>query len=183
MTNAAMAYAGRARGAPAKQGPLEAFQDARRSTRGSSRPALGFLVHHRFRDLRQRLVGRLLFLQRGFQQLRGIRQAELLRPRPQRAVARDLVVLHRLRRRQQAGVERGRALLLRHDLLASSMMPMMASQVLPCGLASIASNTCSRRVTWPSVSPRCFSNAARSLSSCAAFAIFGSALRIFFSAK
>ena len=60
---------------------------------------------------------------------------------------------------------------------------MMASQVLPFGVSPIDLKTCSRRATCCSVSSSCFWNAALSSSDCAAFAIFGKALRIFFSAK
>ena len=44
-------------------------------------------------------------LQRGFEQLGGVVAAELLGPGPQRAVARHLVVLDRLGRGDQAGIE------------------------------------------------------------------------------
>jgi hypothetical protein len=48
----------------------------------------------------------------------AIRQAELLRPRPQRAIARNFVMLDRLGCREQAGIQGGRALVVGHDLLA-----------------------------------------------------------------
>ena len=59
----------------------------------------------------------------------------------------------------------------------------MASHVLPLGVSPIDLKTRSRRVTCCSVSLSCFSNAAFSYADCAAFAIFGKAPRIFFSAK
>src|SRR5689334_1779678 len=63
-----------------------------------------------FGELGERDVRFLLFVQRLVEQGDGLGQAEFLRPGPERAVARNLIVLDGLRRGQQACIERGRAL-------------------------------------------------------------------------
>src|SRR5579871_3403811 len=67
-------------------------------------------------DLGQKPVGLDLFLQRLVEEPRGVIEAELLRPGLERAVAGHLVVLNRLSRRGETGVERLGALEILHDL-------------------------------------------------------------------
>src|SRR3954471_4592538 len=69
-------------------------------------------------QLGQQRVGRLLLGQGRVEQPLDLVQPDQLRPAAQRAVARDLLVLDRLRRRDQAGVERRAAGELLHHLLA-----------------------------------------------------------------
>jgi hypothetical protein len=90
---------------------------------------------------------------------------------------RHFIVFHGLGGRDQAGLQGRGALYSFMISWPSSMMPVMASHVLRCGLASMTLSTCSRRETCVSVSPWCFSNAGCSFPSRAAFVIFGSALK------
>ena len=80
--------------------------------------------------------------------------------RPMFAMSRtsDFVVLDGLRRGGQSGIERGVARVLLHHPLPSSMMPTMASQVLPRAGFFIPSKISSRRSRCPSVSSRCSAN-------------------------
>src|SRR5690349_4839021 len=70
------------------------------------------------RELAQLLVGRFFLAQRLLEETACVAEAELVGPGRECAVARDLVVLHGLRRRDQAGIERLAALELVHDRLA-----------------------------------------------------------------
>ena len=70
-------------------------------------PSGCFGVDRRIGKLGQRLVGLLLLGQRLVEQLDRILHAELGSPGLQRAVAGNLIVLDRLSRREQAGVEGG----------------------------------------------------------------------------
>jgi hypothetical protein len=79
---------------------------------------LGLLVDCGFRQLSQGLVRFLLFLQGFIEKTHGLLQTKLLCPCFQRSIPGDLIVLHRLRRGEQAGVKGGRILKLLHDLLA-----------------------------------------------------------------
>jgi hypothetical protein len=56
-------------------------------------------------------------------------------------------VLDSLRCSQQTGIKGGHSLVLLHDLLTFSRIPMMASHTLPRGLSSIWANTPSSRST------------------------------------
>jgi hypothetical protein len=69
-----------------------------------------------FRNLRQRRIGLVFFVERLIEQPNRVVQAEFLRLGLQRTVSRDLIMLDRLHRRQQAGIERRRALVFLHDL-------------------------------------------------------------------
>src|SRR5262249_53200767 len=71
-----------------------------------------------FRQLSQGLVSFLLLLQCLIEKTHGLLQTKLLRPCFQRSIPRDLIVLDRLRRSDQAGVKGCRTLELLHDLLA-----------------------------------------------------------------
>src|ERR1700675_1313771 len=79
---------------------------------------LRFLIDDGLRDLCQRVVCRLFFLEGLLEQRRSLGEAELIRPRPQRAVSRHLVMFDSLRCGQQSGIERRRALVFIHDLSA-----------------------------------------------------------------
>ena len=65
----------------------------------------GFLVDDRLGDLRQGFVGCFLFIQRFLEQRGRFIQTEFFGPCAQGAVARDFVVLDRLRGGQETGVE------------------------------------------------------------------------------
>src|SRR6185437_8563091 len=63
-------------------------------------------IDRRHRDLAQGFVGLFLFRERLVEQFDRVLEAKLVSPRLERTVTRDFVVLDRLRRRQQAGIER-----------------------------------------------------------------------------
>jgi hypothetical protein len=89
----------------------------------------------------------------------------------------------RLSRREQGGIERGRALLILHGLLAffddaDDGIAGPAFWVFIDGPEDLLQPD-----YLVSVSPSCFSKAARKSSEIAALAILGKAVRIFFSAK
>ena len=65
------------------------------------------------RELAEQLVGLLFFRQRLVEELGGVLHAQLQRERLEGAVAGDLVMLHRLRRGDQAGIERFAARILK----------------------------------------------------------------------
>jgi hypothetical protein len=71
-----------------------------------------------FAQLSQGVVCFLFFLQGFIEQPHGLLQTKLLHPCLQRSIPGDLIMLDRLRRREQAGVKDGRALELLHNLLA-----------------------------------------------------------------
>jgi hypothetical protein len=56
--------------------------------------------------------------ERFLEQFGGVIETEFFRPDLQRPVARNLVVLHRLSRRKQPGIERGGTFVFLHDLRA-----------------------------------------------------------------
>lgn len=62
------------------------------------------LVDVAFGNLGEEPVGVLFFLEIRFEKIDGVVHPELLAPRDQRAVARDLVMLHGLGSRQDSGV-------------------------------------------------------------------------------
>jgi putative tryptophan/tyrosine transport system substrate-binding protein len=77
----------------------------------------GMLIDAAFGDFRQSLI-RLFFLGQGIlQQLTGFIQSQFLRPGPQRPVARDFVMLDRLCRREQAGIQSWASLVFLHYFL------------------------------------------------------------------
>src|SRR5579871_707738 len=69
-------------------------------------------------EFAQGLVGLFLLAKRLLQELRRIAEPEFVGPGDERAVSRNLVMLDGLRRSEQAGVQRRRALVLLHYLLA-----------------------------------------------------------------
>jgi hypothetical protein len=69
-----------------------------------------------FRNLRQRRIALVFFVERLIEQPNSVVQAECLRLGLQRTVSRDIIMLDRLHRRQQADIERRRALVFLHDL-------------------------------------------------------------------
>src|ERR1700722_1211207 len=69
-----------------------------------------FGIDGRIGQFGQRVVGLLLFGERLVQELDRVLQVELCSPRLERAVTRNLIVLHGLRSGEQAGIERGLAL-------------------------------------------------------------------------
>src|SRR5215471_10707435 len=77
-----------------------------------------FLVDGGFRQLGQRFVGLLFLLQSLVEQARGLLQAEVPGPGLQRPVAGNLIVLDRLRRSDEAGIEGTGTPEFLHDLLA-----------------------------------------------------------------
>ena len=78
-------------------------------------------VDFRLRDLAQRTVGVLFFLQRRVEQLDGILVIQFVRPGLQRAVAGYLIMLDSLRGGEKTGIKGGRA-----GLLLRSSQPMAA---------------------------------------------------------
>src|SRR4051794_36920743 len=88
------------------------------SSMNGSGLGLSLLIDHRLGELGERLIGRLFLVKRLLEELRGVAQVELLGPGAQRAIAGNLVMLDRLRRRDKTGIERGRALELLDDFLA-----------------------------------------------------------------
>src|SRR5215210_2922939 len=91
---------------------LKCGRQATRSTQGSATVLQAWLRSGRlwvdlaFGDGGQLLICRLLLIQGLLQHARAVLAAELLRPGNQGAVAGNLVVLHRLRGRQESRVER-----------------------------------------------------------------------------
>ena len=92
-------------------------------------------------------------------------------------------MLDRLGGRKQASVERRRALVLLDDLLPLLDDPDDRRTGLAAWRFAQQREDLFQPLDLFSVSPSCFSKAALSSGDCAAFAIFGRALRIFFSAK
>ena len=74
------------------------------------------LIDLALREPRQRVVGLLFFGESRLKELYGLGQAKLSRLGLRRAVARDFIMLHRLSRREKAGVQGGRARIFLHHL-------------------------------------------------------------------
>src|ERR1700709_1518214 len=142
-----------------------------------------FNVHDSLRQRGQCEVGGLLFLQGRVEESCGVRQAQFGSPRLQRAVAGDLVVFNGLSGRGQARISAGMPLYSVMISAPSLVMPMIASHFFAWIFLPKILKTCSRRLTWPRVSLSCLTKAALSSLDCAALAIFGRVVRIFFSAK
>lgn len=120
-------------------------EDQRKWLRGvvSSR----FSVDRSSRQLGQRLISVLLLGEGLIEELDRISHVEVASP----GLERNLIMLDRLRRSQEPGIERGRVFVIVHDFLASRR-PSIASHFLPrAGLPRIW-KICSRRSIWPSVS-------------------------------
>src|SRR3954466_16271403 len=86
-----------------------------RSMNGSGRLGLSLLIDHRLGELGERIIGRLFLVARLLEELRGVAQVELLALGAQRAIAGNLVVLDRLRRRDKTGIAQRVALVPRLD--------------------------------------------------------------------
>src|SRR5690242_5604432 len=93
--------------------PMATRPEAPRGRLGS----LGVLVDLTFSEFGQCLVGLLFLGECFFKQLNGLLETELRRPGPKCAVSCDFIMFDRLRRREQPGVEGGRALELLHYFL------------------------------------------------------------------
>jgi hypothetical protein len=78
--------------------------------------SLRVLVYLALGELRERLIGLPFLGESPLQQLRGLTQTKLRGPRLQRPVARDLVVLDRLGRREQTGIKSWHSLVFLHSL-------------------------------------------------------------------
>lgn len=133
-------------------------------------------------ELSQRLVSCLLFLERLLKQLDGVIQAEQPCPGHKRAIAGNFIMLNGLGRGDKSGVEGRRLLELLQNLLAFLKNAVDGRTGL--ALRALAENfePCCSRSTWPSVSSRCFSNAAVNSCDSAPLAIFLRALKILRSA-
>lgn len=79
---------------------------------------LGVLVDFASRELRQREVGLLFFVESSLQQVCRVAMAQLVRPSRQRSIARNLVVLDSLCGGQQSSIKCRHALVLVHDFRA-----------------------------------------------------------------
>ena len=97
-------------------------------------PVGGGQVDHALGDVRKLLVGVLLLVERLFQQVGGVVAAELLRPRHQRAVPRDLVVLDFIGGGDQAGILDGVLGAGAQDVLAFRDQPFHGFARLALGL-------------------------------------------------
>src|SRR3954447_25584150 len=79
---------------------------------------VGLRICAGFRQLRQKLIGFLLFSERLVEELDRVTHVEVSRPSAQRAVARDFIVLDRLAGGDQTGIEGVTVPKVLHDLLS-----------------------------------------------------------------
>src|SRR6185369_8373019 len=77
-----------------------------------------FSVSNAFGHFGQKVVGIFFLLKRLFEEICDRVQTQLICPSAHGAISRDLIVLHGLRRSDEAGVQRGLALELAGDLVA-----------------------------------------------------------------
>jgi hypothetical protein len=127
---------------------------------GHEEPSGGFglLVDGALGD--EGFISSLLFLQYLLQKRHGVFKAKLFRPSDEGPVAGNYVMLYRCAAARRPASSAGEPLYSFMMSAPSSVMPTMASHVLPWGFLSMAANTCSRRPICSSVSASCFSNAA-----------------------
>ena len=105
----------------------------------------GLLIYCRFGDFGQCLIRCFFFFQSCLEKFGGVIKTQFFRPRYQRAVSGNFVMLNSLGGGEETSVECRGAFILFHDFRASSVIPTIAAHVLPCGFLSMAANTCSSR--------------------------------------
>jgi hypothetical protein len=99
------------------------------------------------------LIRPAALLERLLEQIGRVVVPEDFGPRDERAVGGHLVVLGALASGDEARVHRGVVEVLFHDRLALFDDPGDAVAMLASDFSPIASNTCSRRNTWPPGAP------------------------------